>query len=447
MSGTNFDTGIMINSLMQLDSVVASTANNLKTSFETQLATVSTSFISTFTTATTAFYSLLIVPDQLATAFNNLGMSSMAFSVGLTGQVGASISELIVKAEELQSKFNESAVSAELCMTFAFANITLSLAENTLAILGAFTLNFEAIKLKSAEVSDEIKKNFKNSYETIEADLITAKENLGKELDEIKGLFSATADSAKISIQDATVNIQQNLIIIGDSTKENTDKAGDGWFKMFDSSSTFISHLSGSLSTINGVITLLKTFKGLHIAGAAAQAASTSATVANTGATAAAGVSFTSAALGALAFGAGMLLLGGGILLAASALALLAKVAFNAYKLLGLNTHGVKAADFDFSFSIPGLADGGFPSMGQMFIAREAGPELVGTIGSRSAVVNNDQIVESVSAGVYRAVKAAMGQNGGGVIQLILDGTKVAEVVSDNVNAITRRTGRCPILV
>ena len=92
-------------------------------------------------------------------------------------------------------------------------------------------------------------------------------------------------------------------------------------------------------------------------------------------------------------------------------------------------------------------ADGGFPSMGQMFIAREAGPELVGTIGSRSAVVNNDQIVESVSAGVYRAVKAAMGQNGGGVIQLILDGTKVAEVVSNNVNAITRRTGRCPILV
>ena len=92
-------------------------------------------------------------------------------------------------------------------------------------------------------------------------------------------------------------------------------------------------------------------------------------------------------------------------------------------------------------------ASGGFPSMGQMFIAREAGPELVGTIGSRSAVVNNDQIVESVSAGVYRAVKAAMGQNGGGVIQLILDGTKVAEVVSDNVNAITRRTGRCPILV
>lgn len=44
--------------------------------------------------------------------------------------------------------------------------------------------------------------------------------------------------------------------------------------------------------------------------------------------------------------------------------------------------------------------DGGFPTQGQMFVAREAGPELVGTIGGRTAVVNNDQIVEGISAGV-----------------------------------------------
>ena len=163
--------------------------------------------------------------------------------------------------------------------------------------------------------------------------------------------------------------------------------------------------------------------------------------------TATAGATASSATLSFLALGGGMLALGTGVLLAGMALALLCKAVFNFIKMTGKDTHGVKASDFDMSFSIPGLATGGFPSMGQMFIAREAGPELVGTIGSRSAVVNNDQIVESVSAGVYRAVKAAMGQNGGGVIQLILDGTKVAEVVSDNVNAITRRTGRCPILV
>ena len=46
------------------------------------------------------------------------------------------------------------------------------------------------------------------------------------------------------------------------------------------------------------------------------------------------------------------------------------------------------------------FANGGFPEQGQMFIAREAGPELVGRIGNRTAVANNDQIVESITAGV-----------------------------------------------
>ena len=48
-------------------------------------------------------------------------------------------------------------------------------------------------------------------------------------------------------------------------------------------------------------------------------------------------------------------------------------------------------------------ATGGFPTTGQMFIAREAGAELVGNIGGRTAVVNNEQIVASVSRGVAEA--------------------------------------------
>ena len=39
-----------------------------------------------------------------------------------------------------------------------------------------------------------------------------------------------------------------------------------------------------------------------------------------------------------------------------------------------------------------------------MFIAREAGPELVGQMGNRSAVANNDQIVEGIAMGVSKAV-------------------------------------------
>lgn len=79
---------------------------------------------------------------------------------------------------------------------------------------------------------------------------------------------------------------------------------------------------------------------------------------------------------------------------------------------------------------IQAYASGGLPNQGQMFIAREAGPELVGSIGSGTAVMNNDQIVASVSAGVYKAVLAAMSGNRSGgnqnlTVQVILD-SKVA---------------------
>lgn len=45
-------------------------------------------------------------------------------------------------------------------------------------------------------------------------------------------------------------------------------------------------------------------------------------------------------------------------------------------------------------------ATGGFPTKGNLFIANEAGPELVGRIGNRSAVANTDQIIEGITAGV-----------------------------------------------
>lgn len=51
-------------------------------------------------------------------------------------------------------------------------------------------------------------------------------------------------------------------------------------------------------------------------------------------------------------------------------------------------------------------AEGGSPTGGQLFVAREAGPELVGSLGGHTAVMNNDQIVASVSAGVAKANQA-----------------------------------------
>lgn len=52
---------------------------------------------------------------------------------------------------------------------------------------------------------------------------------------------------------------------------------------------------------------------------------------------------------------------------------------------------------------IPQFAEGGFPEMGELFIANEAGAEMVGRIGNRTAVVNNDQIIGGIKSGVREA--------------------------------------------
>lgn len=55
---------------------------------------------------------------------------------------------------------------------------------------------------------------------------------------------------------------------------------------------------------------------------------------------------------------------------------------------------------------VRGFASGGFPEMGELFVANEAGPEFIGSIGGRTAVANNDQIVDGIAAGVATAMMA-----------------------------------------
>jgi hypothetical protein len=88
-----------------------------------------------------------------------------------------------------------------------------------------------------------------------------------------------------------------------------------------------------------------------------------------------------------------------------------------------------KIGKADFSAMMPKFADGGFPNQGQMFIAREAGAELVGNIGGSTAVANNDQIVTAVSDGVYRAVSQAMSEQGGQRVSLRVDGRRMSEAM------------------
>jgi phage-related protein len=101
--------------------------------------------------------------------------------------------------------------------------------------------------------------------------------------------------------------------------------------------------------------------------------------------------------------------------------------------------------------SIPRLAEGGIVNEGQMFIAREAGPELVGSIGRKTAVANNDQIISGIESGVYRAMVAANSNNSGGsqTIRIIneIDGDIVGEKVIQYHNGKVIQTGVSPLLV
>lgn len=95
-------------------------------------------------------------------------------------------------------------------------------------------------------------------------------------------------------------------------------------------------------------------------------------------------------------------------------------------------------------------AVGGLPNMGQMFVAREAGPELVGTLGGHTAVMNNNQIVSSVSAGVAQAVKEVIqplvktsaGNNR--PIQISLDGKVIFDSTRQSAREYFNRTGMSP---
>ena len=102
---------------------------------------------------------------------------------------------------------------------------------------------------------------------------------------------------------------------------------------------------------------------------------------------------------------------------------------------------------------IPTFADGGFVDQGQLFIAREAGAEMVGSIGKKTAVANNDQIVDGISSGVSEANRDlintvfAVGQQ---IISAIndkdsnvyMDNAKVGRMVTQTQGQQSRMYGR-----
>ena len=87
-------------------------------------------------------------------------------------------------------------------------------------------------------------------------------------------------------------------------------------------------------------------------------------------------------------------------------------------------------------------AEGGIVPQGQLFIAREAGAELVGSVGSHTAVMNNQDIVSAVSQGVASAVASVMGGGSNVTVTLEGDAKGLFKVVQKEGRAYSARTGQ-----
>lgn len=125
-------------------------------------------------------------------------------------------------------------------------------------------------------------------------------------------------------------------------------------------------------------------------------------------------------------------------------------------ELIGFNVNRssfMQIPEVDFSsYLIPQYASGGMvPNTGQLFIANEAGPELVGNLSGKSAVLNQDGIVRAVSQGVAEAVRSVMGTGSAGTqpiqLNVELNGEPIYKDVVRRHNNETRLRGRSPLSV
>ncbi len=99
------------------------------------------------------------------------------------------------------------------------------------------------------------------------------------------------------------------------------------------------------------------------------------------------------------------------------------------------------------TLALNAYAAGGFPEKGEMFIAREAGPEMVGRIGKKTSVANNEQIVTGISQGVSDAnseQNALLREQNNLLRQLLSKETNVKAYVttSDITNGLQRAERR-----
>lgn len=92
-------------------------------------------------------------------------------------------------------------------------------------------------------------------------------------------------------------------------------------------------------------------------------------------------------------------------------------------------------------FNIEMFANGGFPRSGELFLAREAGAEMVGNIGGKTAVANNDQIERAIFNAVLTAMSQAMANGSSQPIELNQKIELDGDVIYNNQQRVSARRG------
>ena len=119
----------------------------------------------------------------------------------------------------------------------------------------------------------------------------------------------------------------------------------------------------------------------------------------------------------------------------------------------GLSAGATSALGADYQpEGISGFASGGYPTRGDYFLANENGkPEYVGSIGNRTAVANQNQIVQGISYGVAMAnseQNALLRTQNDLLMRILSKGTDVylnGRKVTDELSQVANARGTNPL--
>ena len=100
-----------------------------------------------------------------------------------------------------------------------------------------------------------------------------------------------------------------------------------------------------------------------------------------------------------------------------------------------------KSGSVSNQYTIRAYAAGGYPETGEFFVANENGPEMIGKIGNRSAVANNDQIETSLTNALITALNNYDFGGGNSPTTIYIGNKKVYEGYGDYVNGENDRYG------